>query len=256
MRITQQAHLRETFNPDLRHRDDLTLRSTTEYDGLFDQSIGIAREVLGRCDNEFFRIPKWRLWNGLYDSMDAQFYYCMLRRAMPRRLMEVGVGYSTWFASIALKKMRTIHTVIDPAPRTSKLPRGVVHLCSKVEDVPVSKFEELHANDVLFIDSSHTTTEASYQVHEILPRLQSGVFIHHHDICYPYVTPPYLQPSNEFGEGDIILSFYKDHQDSFEVLTGLAFARSQMSDEELITYVPSMRRNLAYYPGAVWARRC
>lgn len=195
-------HLPAVLNPRLRPKDNLSLLANRQYDELLGQSVEMAREVLGSCDRKFTRSPMWRLWNGAYESMDAQFYYSLLRRTKPRRIMGVGGGNSTWIAAHAVSQNEavTAHTVIAPDIMTSRLPRGVVYLSQKVEDVPVDRFETLGAGDILFIDSSHTTAEAAYHVREILPRLQSGVLVHHHDIYYPYVIPPYLRPPSEFGE--------------------------------------------------------
>lgn len=250
-------HLRAVLDPRLRPKDDLSLLAIREYDDLLGKSVETVREILGSCDKKFTRFPMWRLWNGGYESMDAHFYYSLLRRTKPRQIIEVGGGNSTWIAAYAISQNEVVaaHTVIAPDLSTSRIPPGVVYFSQKVEDVPVDRFETLRADDILFIDSSHTTAEALYHVREILPRLQSGVLVHHHDIYYPYVIPPYLQPSSEFGENDVILQFYQSHQDSFQVLAGLAFARSRMSDEELLKLVPSMRWNLTYCPGALWARR-
>src|SRR5207249_7453219 len=87
---------------------------------------------------------------------------------------------------------------IDPAPRRA-LPRAASHIRSKVEDVQLEVFDKLGEGDVLFIDSSHTAEEAAYHVNTILPRLRSGVVIHHHDVLYPY------RPI--FPEETVILTF-------------------------------------------------
>ena len=58
-----------------------------------------------------------------------------------------------------------------------------------VQDVPLSRFDELRKNDILFIDSSHvskTGSDVNYIFFEILPRLRSGVLIHVHDVPYPF----------------------------------------------------------------------
>ena len=250
-------HLRAGLDPGLRSKDDLALLTHRAYDDLLTPSVDTVREILGACDKEFSRIPMWRLWNGSYEPMDAQFYYSMLRRTQPHQIIEVGAGNSTWIGAYALlqNEVAAVHTVIAPDSTTSRLPPPVKHLRRMVQEIPVCQFETLQPNDILFIDSSHTTAEALYHVQEILPRLRSGVLIHHHDIYYPYVIPPYLQPASEFGENDVILRFYQEHQDSFEVLAGLAFARSRMADEELLQLVPAMRWNLSHYPGALWARK-
>lgn len=250
-------HLLSVVNPHLRRKDDLSLVPDRKYDDLLAASPERVRRILQPFRDEFSHVPLWRIWNGTYESADAQFYYSIVRTVQPSQIIEVGGGYSTWFAAWALANNRTParHLVIDPSPRVSRLPINVVHLRYRVEEVSVKCFEDLQENDILFIDSSHTTNEALYHVREILPRLCRGVLIHHHDICYPYIQPSYLQPVVWFAESDIILQFYQEHREAFEVAAGLAFARHKMDDRELLALVPSMRWNLSYYPGALWARR-
>lgn len=250
-------YLLAAMNPGLRPKDDLSLLTDRRYDGLLAPSVDTVRKVFDQRNKGLHRIASWRLHNGSYDTLDAEFYYSLLRRTRPRQIIEVGGGNSTWIAACAMSQDELVasHTVIAPDLRTSRLPRDVTYFAKKVEDVPVDRFETLETNDILFIDSSHTTAEALYHVQEILPRLQSGVLVHHHDIFYPYVVPPYLQPPSEFGENDVVLQFYQEHQEHYQILAGLAFARSRMSDEELLKLVPSLRWNLAYFPGALWARK-
>ena len=53
-------------------------------------------------------------------------------------------------------------------------------------------FDELAENDILFIDSTHvskTGSDVNYILFEILPRLKPGVFIHFHDVFYPFEYP-------------------------------------------------------------------
>lgn len=250
-------YVRAAMNPRLRSEDNLSLLTDRRYDGLLAPSVDTVREVLGQGDKGFHGIASWRLHNGGYDTLDAQFYYWLLCRTRPRRIIEVGGGNSTWVAAYAMSQNELVasHTVIAPDLSTSRLPRGVTYFAKKVEDIPVERFETLEASDILFIDSSHTTAEALYHVQEILPRLQSGVLVHHHDICYPYVIPSYLQPSSEFGESDVVLQFYQEQRERFQILAGLAFARSRMSDGELLKLVPSLKWNLACFPGALWVRK-
>jgi hypothetical protein len=63
---------------------------------------------------------------------------------------------------------------------------------SEVQDVPSELFASLGAGDVLFIDSSHTLKidgDVAHLYLEIIPNLQKGVYIHCHDIPFPYSTP-------------------------------------------------------------------
>ena len=62
----------------------------------------------------------------------------------------------------------------------------------EAQDVELPVFEELQANDILFIDSSHAVKidgEVPYLFLEVLPSLNVGVNVHVHDVSFPYNIP-------------------------------------------------------------------
>jgi hypothetical protein len=64
---------------------------------------------------------------------------------------------------------------------------------ARVQDVPLTVFDQLEQGDILFIDSTHilkTGSDLHYELFHILPRLRPGVFIHFHDVFYPFEYPP------------------------------------------------------------------
>lgn len=62
----------------------------------------------------------------------------------------------------------------------------------KVQDIDITTFADLDANDILFVDSSHvskTASDVNHIIFNILPSLRSGVYVHFHDIWYPFAYP-------------------------------------------------------------------
>ena len=62
----------------------------------------------------------------------------------------------------------------------------------KVQDVPLEVFLSLESGDLLFIDSSHVVkcgSDLHFIFFEILPRLKPGVFVHFHDVFFPFDYP-------------------------------------------------------------------
>lgn len=62
-------------------------------------------------------------------------------------------------------------------------------LNSPLQDVDLSVFYGLEENDILFIDSTHVSklnSDVNYIFSEILPCLKKRVYIHFHDIFYPF----------------------------------------------------------------------
>lgn len=144
---------------------------------------------------------RYHFRNSYFSYADAIALYSMLRLVRPRRIVEVGSGFSS---ALMLdtndryldRRMRL--TFIDPYPERleSLLSSEDAKLASivrlPVQDVPLSLFEELEHGDVLFVDSSHvskTGSDVNFLVFEVLPRIKSGVYVHFHDVFYPFEYP-------------------------------------------------------------------
>jgi hypothetical protein len=136
-----------------------------------------------------------------YPCADAIVLHCLLREFEPRRLIEVGSGWSTCVTLDTAERFlpQPIDlTLIEPY---ADILRGLVRpgdLDSidlhelRLQDVPLSLFDTLEEGDVLFVDSTHvakTGSDVNRLVFEILPRLAPGVHVHLHDICYPFEYP-------------------------------------------------------------------
>src|SRR5690606_22454788 len=134
--------------------------------------------------------------------------YYVLREEKPRRYLEVGSGLSTYYASMAAARNAaegsplTI-TCIEPYPFDALRTLSDFELVEGfVQDVPLSRFEELEAGDVLFIDSSHALkidSDVAFLFLEVLPRVKPGVIVHIHDVHFPW-NGPYPADTWLFGE--------------------------------------------------------
>jgi hypothetical protein len=133
-----------------------------------------------------------------YPEVDALTLYAMIRRLKPARYMEVGSGLSTFYCSLAAKRnlqenRPTRIQCIEPFPYPKlKEIENIELTVSEVQDVPVSEFQRLSEGDVLFIDSSHTVRidgDVPYLILEVVPALAPGVYVHVHDIPFPYNSP-------------------------------------------------------------------
>jgi hypothetical protein len=139
--------------------------------------------------------------NVAYSYSDAILLHGMIRYLKPKRIIEVGSGYSSaleldtnerfFGGSIEL-------TYIEPHPALLLSliygrDKGKVNIIpSRLQDVDLSTFDSLQANDILFIDSTHVSkinSDVNVLFFDILPRLRSGVYIHFHDIFYPFEYP-------------------------------------------------------------------
>lgn len=136
--------------------------------------------------------------NHSYSYSDGICTYAMLRMAQPRRVIEAGSGYSSAVMLDTAERFidhPVNFTFIDPnTTRLKSLMRAEDETKSQViqgllQDVPLERFKELQANDILFIDSTHISkigSDVNYLFFEILPVLERGVYVHIHDILYPF----------------------------------------------------------------------
>ena len=133
--------------------------------------------------------------NDFFSNFDAAVYYSLIRHLKPQRIIEIGGGYSTRIASKALTANQNgTLTCVEPYPeeRLNGASLKVELVKKRVEEIDVEFFSCLEANDILFIDSSHTVkfgSDVCYEFLEILPRLARGVWVHVHDIFFPHDYP-------------------------------------------------------------------
>lgn len=146
--------------------------------------------------NQFF------VENDFFESVDCEVYYSMIRYYKPKNIIEIGSGFSTYLAAQAILQNKQEDSTynceliaIEPYPNDN-LRRGFPGLSylidKKIQEIPLSFFNKLKENDILFIDSSHTLkigSDVQYEILEILPSLSRGVIIHFHDIFLPKEYP-------------------------------------------------------------------
>jgi len=133
--------------------------------------------------------------NGYFSGFDAAVYYALIRQLKPRRIVEIGGGYSTQIAHKALAVNGEGElTCIEPFPeqRLNGAKLKIELITKRVEEIDLDFFSSLTANDILFIDSSHTVkfgSDVCYEFLEVMPRIARGVWVHVHDIFFPHDYP-------------------------------------------------------------------
>ena len=133
--------------------------------------------------------------NAFFNGFDAAVYYSLIRHLQPQRVVEIGGGYSTQIAEKALVRNGTGKlSCIEPYPeeRLNGAKLDIQLITKRVEEIDLGFFSHLEANDILFIDSSHTVkfgSDVCYEFLEVVPILKPGVWIHVHDIFFPRDYP-------------------------------------------------------------------
>jgi predicted O-methyltransferase YrrM len=186
--------------------------------------------------------PTWRFH---YDQVwftwaDAIFLHCFLRRNLPRRIVEVGSGYSSAVMLDTLDRHATQPTeltFIEPHPERllgilREGDRERVRIVeASVQDAPIETLTDLGPGDLLFIDSSHVLkagSDVKLLLFEVLPRLPPGVFVHFHDIFFPFEYPPEWLADGWYWNEAYVLRAFLAHNEAwsihfFNTLVALAF---------------------------------
>jgi predicted O-methyltransferase YrrM len=221
----------------------------------------------GEYEEETRQAPEpwsFRADNGAFESPDAEVLYYMIRAHRPQRVIEIGSGSSTLLTATALRRNARAggpeanFTAIEPYPNAI-LKAGVPGLTALLEcplqDVPLARFQELQANDVLFIDSSHVLaigSDVQYEYLEILPRLNPGILVHIHDIFLPYEYPKeWVLDRHLFWNEQYLLQAFLTFNDRYEVLWAGSYVHRR-HPEKLREAIPASQGHL---PGSFWIRR-
>lgn len=130
-----------------------------------------------------------------YGPVEAVFLYAFIRSQRPQRVVQVGCGVSTAVILQAAADAGYVCEVccIDPFP-TAYLERaaaaGRIQLLARpAQEVVVEQAARLKAGDLLFVDSTHTVkpgSEVNLIILDVLPNLAPEVWVHFHDITFPY----------------------------------------------------------------------
>lgn len=143
---------------------------------------------------------RYRFDNPAYGPGDGSILHAMIRHHRPRRLIEIGSGWSSACTLDTVERYlynECALTFIEPHPELLRSLIGeaantVAILERPVQETPLEVFEQLQAGDILFIDSTHvlrTGSDVCFELFEILPRLARGVLVHIHDMFWPFEYP-------------------------------------------------------------------
>jgi len=235
--------------PDTGHLDDDVWRRKSDLVGVDmndEMQLDLVSKVFPQFRDEYETLPKapsedpsrFYLGNGLFDGTDAFVLYCMLRHLKPRRMIEVGAGFSTRLAAqAALANGSTELVCVDPFP-DPVLQEGIPGLTtlipSRVEELPLDLFLDLEENDVLFIDSSHVARiggDVTFLYLEVLPRLQPGVVVQVHDVFLPFeYGKDWVVDGLRFWNEQYVLQAFLAFNSAFRVLVANNYLNARHPD--------------------------
>ena len=147
------------------------------------------------------RAVRYTADNPNFAPAEAITLYCMILHRRPKRIIEVGCGYSSLVILDALDELGDPDvevTMIEPHAellRSLLRPgdeRRVAILERPLQEVGTDVFAGLRDGDILFIDSTHvckTDSDVTHALGRVLPSLAAGVSVHFHDIFWPFEYP-------------------------------------------------------------------
>lgn len=264
-----------TFTNPLVYAEDLLYPLDRERDVAgFDLNVEEQLRLLTKLDygDELDKVPidsdrkdTFHYHNGAFESGDAEYLYNMIRHFSPRRIMEIGSGYSTLMARAAIEKNISEdsdyiceHTCIEPYQMPWLESTGATILRKRVEECDLEIFDELGENDILFIDSSHIIRaqgDVLFEYLEILGRLGNGVLIHVHDIFLPRDYPAdWLFKQYRFWNEQYLLEAFLAFNRDFSVIGALNYLWHNHR-RELESVCPMLATEPDREPGSFWFRR-
>lgn len=196
--------------------------------------------------------------NPQFGWLDSRAAFALLRHWRPRRVIEVGSGFSSLLiADIGRRFLDPGFrlTCIEPFPRPFLrcLP-GIELIPAPVQDLDLAVFDRLAPGDVLFIDSSHvakTGSDVNRLYFDVLPRLPVGVRVHVHDIFLPHDYPRewVLQENRSWNEQYLVRALLMDSS-RLRVRFGSNYAWATFPDK--VAHALGLPPGQGYGGGSLW----
>ncbi|MFT3748921.1 MAG: class I SAM-dependent methyltransferase [Agriterribacter sp.] len=167
--------------------------------------------------------------NEMYSHSSGSLLFSFLHYLKPKRIIEIGSGFSSALMldvnNISFENSIKL-TFIEPNPERLKGLlkeedyKNATIIEKRVQDIDINIYAELEDNDILFIDSTHVSkigSDVNKVIFEIIPRLKKGVYIHFHDILYPFEYPRDWIYKGVFWNESYILRAFLMYNTSFSI---------------------------------------
>jgi len=211
--------------------------------------------------------------DGGYGEIEAEVLFGFVATTKPSRVTQVGCGVSTAVVLSAAERAGYKPDVacLEPYPSgwlQDQAKAGRIRLVDRpAQMVDFDTIADLGARDLLFIDSTHAVkpgSEVNYLIHEVLPRLRPGAWVHFHDIYFPYdYARDALDGDMLFPQESGLLYAFLVGNPRFQVAASLSmihYARPEALKSLIPKYKPSANRDGlraeegGHFPSACWLR--
>jgi predicted O-methyltransferase YrrM len=171
--------------------------------------------------------------NDFFSYGDALILSAFIQEVLPRRIIEIGSGFSSAVMLDTLDRMGVTAseircTFVEPyAGRLKSLLRPDDYDRTTIIEKPIQLvdlriFSGLEANDILFLDTTHilkTGSDVNHELFHVLPSLKAGVMIHFHDVFdgFEYPDDWILHDNRSWNELYALRAFLM-HNAKYEIL--------------------------------------
>lgn len=234
-----QFKFSKKFDPNKKRKLPLNFNITLQLERI--KQLDGSAELLSLQKNKTGVDAKYYLANGAFEEGDADLYYLMIRNFKPKRIVEIGSGFSTLLALEAIRKNTseghpTELICIEPYEfKWLSDIKDITLIRKKVEEIDLDFFKTLEEGDFLFIDSSHIIrpeNDVLFEYFEVLPTLKKGVIIHIHDIFSPrHYLKDWVFSEYRFWNEQYLLESFLCYNDSFEIVFSLNYLKNDYYDD-------------------------
>lgn len=198
--------------------------------------------------------------NNYYPITDATILFSMIMQLKPRHIIEVGSGHSS---ALMIDTNRIYFNssiniqCIEPYPDrlysllTEQNKSEIEVYDTFIQDIDLSIFNQLEANDILFIDSSHVSkvlSDVNFFIFDVFPILNKNVFIHFHDIYYPFEYPLRWYRQGRFYNEAYILRAFLQNNNNYKINFWTNFMTNKYH-KQVKEIFPSIHENTG---GSIW----
>ena len=179
--------------------------------------------------------------NSQYGIEDALVHHCLLRIICPKRLIEIGSGYSS-AVTLDTNEFYLEHSIqlhfIEPYPvNLKKILRKDDSITLQVcilQEADYDCFDQLESGDILFIDSTHVSkrdSDVNMILFEIIPKLKRGVYIHFHDVFDDFEYPIGWNELGRVWNEDYLLRAFLMNNTDYEIIFFNSYMKKYIEED-------------------------
>ena len=114
---------------------------------------------------------------------------------------------------------------------------------------------------ILFIDSSHVCkmgSDVNFEILEILPSLNTGVYVHFHDINLPYEYPKIYATNPNFRmfwTESYLLQAFLTCNNEYQIVLPMDYLQRHYLDDLKNSFPASTKTEFGWVSGSFWIKR-